>query len=305
MGLGAVAPRYSLGAPRPMPSAGNLRWRRGEQMIFSGVTRSAELSVANRGLNYGDGLFETMRVHRGGLPLWPRHLARLKEGAKRLGIAVPEAAFIEARIADLVGDTDAGVLKLLLTRGDGGRGYAPPADAPPVWTLALHPLPPMPASLRLHACDTRLAIQPALAGIKHCNRLEQVLARAEVERAGRDEGLMRDADGRPVCATSANLLVHRDGRWLTPPVARCGVAGVLRGWLLGQGLVETAELSMGEVESADALALCNAVRGILPVSTLGARAWPPHPATTGLQARLAMAYPMFPGSPPPESVGAA
>lgn len=263
-------------------------------MIFSGVTRSTELSISNRGLAYGDGLFETMRVHGGELPLWPRHLARLREGAQRLGIGLPEPAFIEARIADMIAGVDAGVVKLLLTRGNGGRGYAPPADAQPVWTLALHPLPP-PASvgLRLHACELRLAIQPALAGIKHCNRLEQVLARAEVERAGCDEGVMRDSEGRAVCATSANLLAYCGGRWLTPPVERCGVAGVLRGWLLAQRLVEEAELRMDELESADALALCNAVRGILPVSLLGARNWALHPALTELQARLAMAYPMF------------
>lgn len=264
---------------------------------FEGSALVDGVSSANRGLNYGDGLFETMRVHRGALPLWPRHLARLREGALRLGIALPEQTFIEARIADAIAGIDAGVLKLLLTRGDGGRGYAPPIDAPPVWTLALHSLPPMPATLRLHACDTRLAIQPALAGIKHCNRLEQVLARAEVERAGCDEGLMRDTDGRPVCATSANLLVYRDGRWLTPPLERCGVAGVLRGWLLEQGLLDVAELAQEDVGDANAVALCNAVRGILPVSRLGDRAWPQHPAILELQARLAMAYPMFSSSP--------
>lgn len=260
---------------------------------YAGCERVDEVSCANRGLNYGDGLFETMRVHRGALPLWPRHLARLREGAHRLGITLPDVGFIEARMQELVAGTDAGVLKLLLTRGDGGRGYAPSADAPPVWLLSLHSLPPTSAALRLHACETRLAIQPVLAGIKHCNRLEQVLARAEVERAGRDEGLVCDTGGRAVSATAANLLAYRDDRWLTPSVERCGVAGVLRGWLLEQGLAEVGDLSMIDVESADALALCNAVRGILPVSMLGARTWDMHPAITHLQARLAMAYPMF------------
>ena len=116
---------------------------------------------------------------------------------------------------------------------------------------------------------------------------------AECERAGRDEGLLRDTEGQVVSATAANLLLLHDGRWTSPPVDRCGVAGVLRGWLLEQGLAEIAAASLDDVESADALALCNAVRGILPVSSLGARAWPPHPATHDLQARLAMAYPMF------------
>lgn len=261
---------------------------------YMGRERVNAMSFANRGLNYGDGLFETVRVHRGAAPLWPRHLARLREGAQRLGIPLPDPAFIEARVTETVAGVDAGVLKLLLTRGDGGRGYAPSVDAQPVWTLALHPLPASPASLRLHACETRLALQPALAGIKHCNRLEQVLGRMEVERGGFDEGLMCDAFGRPICATAANLLVHRGGRWLTPAVANCGVAGVMRGWLIGQGLVGEVEQAADALDSADALALCNAVRGILPVSMLGARTWAAHPATTDLQARLAMAYPMFP-----------
>lgn len=261
---------------------------------FAGQARVDVVSPANRGLAYGDGLFETMRVHDGELPLWPRHLARLRDGAQRLGIGLPDVAFIEARMIEMIGGVDAGVLKLLLTRGDDGRGYAPPADAKTFWQLTLHPLPPMgSASLRLHACAMRLAIQPALAGLKHCNRLEQVLARIEVERAGCDEGLMLDSEGRVVSATSANLLAYRDGRWLTPPVARCGVAGVLRGWLLAQGLAEVEDLAAADIDSADALALCNAVRGILPVFLPGARTWTRHPALTDLQVRLAMAYPMF------------
>ena len=260
---------------------------------YMGRDRLDAVSIDNRGLNYGDGVFETMRVHRGALPLWPRHLARLGEGAHRLGIAIPAVDFIEACIADMVSGADAGVLKLLVTRGEGGRGYAPPVDVVPTWMLSLQPLPPMQIALRVHVCDTRLATQPALAGIKHCNRLEQVLGRAEAVRAGCDEGLMQDMAGNPVCATSANLLVLRDGRWRTPLVDACGVAGVLRGWLLSQGLVEVAAVAPDELADADALALCNAVRGILPVRALGAREWSPHPATDELQARLAMAYPMF------------
>lgn len=260
---------------------------------YIGCDRLDAVSIGNRGLNYGDGLFETMRVHRSELPLWPQHLARLQQGAGRLGIAMPDLDFIEARIADMLSAVESGVLKLLLTRGEGGRGYAPPVDAVPTWMLSLQPLPVSQGTLRVHVCETRLATQPALAGIKHCNRLEQVLGRAEAVRAECDEGLMQDTAGNPVCATSANLLVLRDGRWRTPPVEACGVAGVLRGWLLAQGLVQVSAVAVGEILDADAVALCNAVRGILPVRALGAREWSPHPATGELQARLAMAYPMF------------
>ena len=262
--------------------------------IFVGDAQVDSMPPDDRGLAYGDGLFETMRVHAGVLPLWSRHRERLLQGAGRLGLALPQITIVEARINEAIDGIEAGVLKLLVTRGSGGRGYAPPAVPEPTWTLSLHPLPSTPATgMRLHGCETRLAVQPALAGIKHCNRLEQVLARAECDVVDCDEGLMRSTAGDVVCATAANLLVLREGRWSTPPVDACGVAGVCRGWLIEQGLVEVATLSPHEVESATALALCNAVRGILPVSALDGEAWPPQAGVPALQAQLAAAFPMF------------
>ncbi len=105
--------------------------------VFVGHVRVASVAFSNRGLAYGDGLFETMRVHRGGIPLWPRHLARLCDGARRLGISLPETGFLEAQVRTFAGDVDGGVLKLLLTRGDGGRGYATPTGSITIATSAL------------------------------------------------------------------------------------------------------------------------------------------------------------------------
>ena len=262
--------------------------------IFIGDTLVDAVPANDRGLAYGDGVFETMRVHAGTLPLWPRHRARLLEGAGRLGLALPPIDVLEARIHEAITGLDAGVLKLLVTRGSGGRGYAPPAAPVPTWVLALHLLPsPASSGLRLQWCQTRLAEQPALAGIKHCNRLEQVLARVEVEQAGCDEGLMQSTTGEVICATAANLLVLRGDRWITPAVEACGVAGVCRGWLLDQGLADVGTLASNEVETADVLALCNAVRGILPVSSLGQVDYRQHPAVARLQVQLAAAFPMF------------
>ncbi len=262
--------------------------------IFIGEAAADGFPPDDRGLAYGDGVFETMRVHAGNVPLWSRHRERLQRGAQQLALPLPPISLVEHQVRDLVDGCDAGVLKLLVTRGSGGRGYAPPGDPIPMWMLALHPLPAMPVQgLCLHGCETRLAVQPRLAGIKHCNRLEQVLARAESVQAGCDEGLMSSTAGDVVCATAANLLVLRDGRWLTPPVDACGVAGVCRGWLLDHGLVEVARLAPRQVETADALALCNAVRGILPVASLDACQWPAHASVAGLQLRLATAFPMF------------
>ncbi len=262
--------------------------------IFIGETQVDAVPVNDRGLAYGDGVFETIRVHAATLPLWSRHRERLLHGAGRLGLKVPRIEFMEARINDGIVGVDAGVLKLLLTRGSGRRGYAPTADPVPTWMLALHQLPlPSAPRLRLHWCQTRLAVQPALAGIKHCNRLEQVLARAECEQAGCNEGLMQTTEGEVVCATAANLLVLREGRWITPSVEACGVAGVCRGWLLERGLVEIASIDTHAVETADALALCNAVRGILPVSSIGVIEYRQPPAIAALQRQLAEAFPMF------------
>lgn len=263
--------------------------------VFVGSRPVAAIPADDRAFAYGDGLFETMRAHRGTLPWWDRHWARLAHGAQRLGIALPaqQQAFDEAERL-LAGAS--GVLKLLLSRGSGGRGYAPPSGAPPTWALSQHPAPPSaaPGGLVLRWCDIRLAVQPALAGIKHGNRLEQVLARAEWQDGlDADEGLMRSIDGDVVCATAANLFVLRGDRWYTPPVDRCGVAGVCRQWLLDEFPVRQARLSVAGIETADALVLTNAVRGILPVARLGGRRWPPQPRVAEWQRCLAAAHPAF------------
>lgn len=269
-------------------------------LIFRGTQRTGAIDAADRGLAYGDGLFETALVHDGLVVWWPAHLARLSEGAARLHIPMPDVAWLASQLAGFIAPAPArAVLKLVLTRGVGGRGYAAPEVVEPTLCLSLHAAPAIvPAPVALRWCDTRLAIQPALAGIKHLNRLEQVLARAEWTDPAIHEGLMLDAEGRLGCATAANVFALREGRWLTPPVQRRGVAGVARGWVLANepGAAE-AELSRAQVESADALFLCNAVRGILPVGRLGDRSWAPHPALAALQRRLGRSEPAFdPGS---------
>ena len=262
--------------------------------IFVGARPVDAVPADDRALAYGDGLFESMRVHDGDMPWWDAHWARLARGAARLRIPLPDAAQARREARALFAAGEAGVLRLQLTRGGGGRGYAPPPQPTPTWILSRHPLPPAASgALHLRWCELRLAPQPALAGLKHCNRLEQVLARAECERAGAADGLLRDADGRVIGATAANLFVLRDGRWATPAVDRCGVAGVCRGFLLPALQAREATLEMAQVEAADAVFLCNAVRGILAVARLGARDFAPHPAVEEAGRALARLHPAF------------
>jgi 4-amino-4-deoxychorismate lyase len=262
--------------------------------IFSGTARIDAWPADARGIAYGDGLFETMRMHRGTAPWWDAHWDRLARGAQRLRLLLPEQAQVRDEVAALFEDDGAGVLKLLLSRGGGGRGYAPSPTAAPLWMLLRRALPIVaPVGLQLRWCETRQAHQPALAGIKHCNRLEQVLARAECTDAGVDEGLMLDGDGAVVSATAANLFVLRGGQWLTPLLDRGGVDGVCRAHLLPLLDAREARLSVADVEGADAVFLCNAVRGILTVSQLGARAWTPHSAVDDARRKLERAHPGF------------
>lgn len=270
------------------------------QRLFLGAERIDGLPGDARGFAYGDGLFETMRVHRGLVPWWTQHIARLVRGASRLSMPLPDPAQLEREARALFDDDGDGVLKLIVSRGGGGRGYVPLSDAPPLWRLSRHPLPvsPRAGGLVLRWCDLRLAPQPALAGIKHCNRLEQVLARAEWDDPAIDEGLLRSAEDDLVCATAANVFVLHGSRWTTPSLDRCGVAGVCRAWVLadladrGMGAIET-RIAPEALQTADAVLLCNAVRGILPVARLDARVWTPHPAVADLRMRLARAHPGF------------
>jgi 4-amino-4-deoxychorismate lyase len=246
-------------------------------MLIDGRPGDA-VPAADRGLQYGDGLFETIAVFSGRPCLWTAHLARLAEGCARLGIPLPDDELLAREAGQLCQGVERGVLKLLITRGTGGRGYRPPEAARPRRILSLHPWPDYPASareqgVRVRWCDTPLGRNPALAGIKHCNRLEQVLARAEWRDPAIAEGLMCDTGGRVIAGTMSNLFVSRDGRLLTPVLDECGVAGVARGQLMAAAVelgmeCRVVPLSRDQVNDADALLLSNSLIGVWPVAEL-------------------------------------
>lgn len=226
--------------------------------------------LEDRGVAYGDGLFETVLVRDGVAPLWERHLARLARGCQALGIPMPERDRLEAPL----GEAGEGllVLKLLLTRGSGGRGYAPPTAPAPRLRWRLAPFTPGEArwreGVRVRHCRLRLGIQPRLAGLKHLNRLENVLARAEWTDTETAEGLLCDAEGRLVEATCMNLFWLRDGMLETPRLDRCGVAGTLRETLLERASIAEVEAAPEVLEHVEALWLGNSLQGLWPVARL-------------------------------------
>ena len=194
------------------------------------------LALNNRGLAYGDGLFETIAISAGRPTLLSYHLDRLALGCQRLAIEV-DINLVREELSRYAASMDDGVLKLILTRGDSQRGYAAAAGAPPRRIIqgspsAVYPLGHSEQGVRLFECQTRLAEQPLLAGLKHLNRLEQVLARGEWQGGEYAEGLMRDVSGRIIEGVYSNLFLVRGGQLLTADLSRCGVAGVMRAALL-------------------------------------------------------------------------
>lgn len=257
------------------------------------------VSVADRGFQFGDGVFETIRVEAGRPRLWRRHLSRLATGLERLGIEFDGIGALEEEAHALCRQAERAVLKLIVTRGAGGRGYAPPQSTRPTRVAALHPFPQFPGrhwrdGVAVRWCRTPLATNPALAGIKHLNRLEQVLARREWGDPAVAEGLMLDSDGRVVEGTASNLFLVADGGLRTPALQRCGVAGVMRGLVIelasNAGLVvQEEDLGREDVARADEIFLTNSLIGIWPVVRVEDRRLKSGKVTRQLMKRIAEA----------------
>ena len=251
------------------------RWNRsGSDMTLYLVNGStdAQVSPLDRGLAYGDGLFETLRVHRGRIIFLEAHLARMQAGCTRLNLQFNTEAF-RPDLQQLLSreQPSDGVLKLVVTRGVGGRGYRPTAETSPVRIASLHALPPESASPgNAFVCRQRLSLQPALSGIKHLNRLEQVIASMEWPDETFVEGLMLDYNGLPIEGTRSNLFVVHKGTILTPDLPACGIAGILRQYLIEklQPEVFVEAFDLHTLLDADELFFCNSVLGIIPIAAV-------------------------------------
>ncbi len=239
------------------------------------------ISAFDRGLQYGDGLFETIAVINSRPCLWQRHMQRLLSGCERLGMQTFDLTLLRHQARSLINTQQKGVLKLILTRGNSRRGYAAPTSVLPNQILYLSDWPhemqaKADACLRLRFCTTPLSINPLTAGIKHLNRLEQILARSEWQDESIFEGVMMDVQGRVVEGTMSNLFIENDGRLLTPDLGRCGVAGVVRGLILDvademSNSIAVTEITRDDLLQADACYITNSLLGVRQVSWLERR----------------------------------
>ena len=247
-------------------------------MILVNGVPSDVIAVTDRGLAYGDGVFRTLAV-RGGKPQhWPRHYVRMRSDCAALGMTCPDEAVLQADLMQAVGRESDCVAKITITRGPGERGYAQPPIATPTRIVMTSALPQYPSDfsvrgIKARICKLRLGFQPALAGIKHLNRLENVLARREWSDPAIAEGLLLDAENNVIEGTMSNLFIVERGTLITPDLSRCGVAGVTRERVIESAARHDVRCQVTAVAherllKADEILLVNSIIGVWQVREL-------------------------------------
>ncbi len=267
-------------------------------MILINGESKDHIEISDRGFQYGDGLFETIEVRDGQAVFFERHLERLKSGCQRLYIPFPDIQLLslEAKQLCLQWPSSRAVLKIIVTRGTGGRGYRQPDAIQPTRVLSLHPYPDYPETyaeqgIVARFCKMRLGLNPALAGIKHLNRLEQVMARAEWSNQTVQEGLMLDVNDYVIEGTMTNLFYIKNSNLYTATLTQTGIAGIMRGIIMmlsadhGFSVIEHT-FSKNELLSADEVFVCNSIIGIWPIKQIDATNFSIGPITKRIQIQL-------------------
>ena len=263
---------------------------------------AASLAADDRAVFYGDGLFSTVAVQDSVALAWSYHHTRLFTDARRLGFPAWATDDLDQAVASLALSMQKGILKCILSRGSGGRGYLPPTAPNLQVYLYTYPFPVYPAfyqtqGVTLRLCQTRLAHQPLLAGMKHLNRLEQVLARQEWQDADVAEGLLCDYADNLIEGCMSNLFFIKNGVLCSPDLSRSGVAGIIRGRIIDlcaqwQIPLQISHYRLTDLISAQAVFVCNSVIGIWFVTQLvdhkqqQLQQWSTHPLLKRLQSAL-------------------
>lgn len=253
------------------------------------------LGLADRGFQYGDGIFTTAAVEDGRVLLLSQHLDRLRRDARQLGLPAPAPQF-GAEAESLARGVSCGVLKLIWTGGQGGRGYGRPETVEGARVCMLHPAPTHPSAywregVTVARSQHVLPEDMAAAGCKHMSRLTQVLARSALP-AGVQEGLLRNRAGNWVEATASNLFLRKGGRVFTPRLDRYGVRGIMRDKLCrlmaeaGIDLVMPDAITQAALDDADEVWLTNSIIGLWPVRSIDGKDYANHEFAHAWQRKL-------------------
>ncbi len=239
---------------------------------------SSSIEVTDRGLQFGDGVFETIRIERGRLVWWQQHMSRLLEGCRRLHFTtLPDVEVLLKEAVQLSENCMQGALKIIITRGYSNCGYSIPTEISPNRILLMRPGKSNSAQAKqgicLGVCRQRISSSTNLSGIKHLNRLEQVLARMECTTEGWDEGLMLNERDKVMEGSMSNLFVWQHDHLFTPLLENAGVEGIARGIIIKLAqkcgiAVEQGELDILDLPNVDELFICNSLIGLWPVSQI-------------------------------------
>lgn len=254
------------------------------------------LSIQDRGLQFGDGLFETIAVYNNTPLCLDEHLSRLRRGCLTLKIPFVEHALIKQEIETVIGERERAVIKLIYTRGCSERGYGFSENIRPNRIISRSSWPDFPTAnaetgVRTKICSFKYTHSPELAGIKHLNRLEQILAQSEIPDQSVAEGLVLDVMGNIIEGTMSNLFLVKDGVLITPDLSNCGINGVIREKIIDLA----AELKLNFRQravpgdflfAADEIFLCNSIIGLWPVKKIDEQCFSVGDITKQIQIKL-------------------
>ena len=260
-----------------------------EIVLVDGVLES-EISIFNRNMQFGDGLFETCVSKGNNILFWQRHLSRLNRGCEKLNIKkIAESVWLEdiKKALSLSLEKNC-IIKLILSRGNSLRGYSYSEDIEPVRVVIVSEIKKTKSkySVSLEYASSGFHSNPKLAGIKHCNRLEQILARANMEG---DEVIMLDENQNIVSVTQGNIYFIFGNKLLTPKLDRCGVVGSRRSLILELARsinleVDEDTISIEQAEKANEVFISNSLIGIQSVSSIGSYYLNNNPLTKEIKA---------------------
>jgi len=232
-----------------------------------------QISLNDRGLAYGDGIFTTAKVVNGKVELLSQHINRLINGCERLNILNVDFNALKTELINLTKKYDLAVLKVIVTAGEGGRGYSRPSKNQPNIIIKISEFPVkynqwQSQGITVAKANIGLGINPLLAGLKHLNRLEQVLIKAELDKTTFDDLLVFDIDDHAVETSCANVFWFKDNELFTPKLTRCGVAGILRDQILQKhSKTNIVQAKHTELQNIQAMFITNSIMGIVPVSS--------------------------------------
>jgi 4-amino-4-deoxychorismate lyase len=252
-------------------------------VILVNGTASEYIPALDRGVAYGDGVFRTLLLDKGRPRAWGEHYAKLLGDCAALGITCPHQSSLQTDISNLAREEPNSGIKIIVTRGIGERGYAPVVGANACRIALSFPVPDVykkyaAEGITARVCELRVGFQPRLAGVKHLNRLENVMARREWTDRSIVEGLLLDGTGNVIGGTMSNVFIVERSVLVTPDLRQCGVAGVTRERVLRHARVRGIDctitsISLQRLLGADELFVTNSLMGACQVRILGEKSW--------------------------------